>query len=76
MESPSLQMIAGGMHGEVATQVLTSVPLAYMCGAAYYSLFKLGMFSFYQIIPGATQVITPFFSILKLLMLDANSGAC
>ena len=31
------------------------VPLGYMCFCAYYSLFRLGMFSFYQLVPNATD---------------------
>lgn len=31
------------------------VPLGYMCFCAYYSLFRLGLFSFYQLVPNATD---------------------
>ena len=53
-----LQIIGHGAHGEVATQVLTGLPLAYMCGAAYYSLFKLVIFSYYQMVPKATDPVS------------------
>lgn len=50
-----LQMIAGGKYGELATQILTALPLAYICSSAYYSLFKLVIFSYYRMVPGATE---------------------
>lgn len=53
-----LQMIGHGVHGEVATQLLTALPLAYICGAAYYSLFKLVIFSYYRMVPHATDPIS------------------
>ena len=40
---------------EVLTQTTVGIPLGYMCAAAYYSLFKLGMFSFYHMVPHATD---------------------
>ena len=54
-QSILVQMINGGEHGEVATQLLTSLPLAYICGSAYYSLFKLVIFSYYRMVPKATE---------------------
>ena len=53
-----LQIIGHGAHGEVATQVLTGLPLAYMCGAAYFSLFKMVIFSYYQMVPKATDPVS------------------
>jgi len=32
-------------------QAITAVPLAYICVCAYFSLFELGMFSFYAVWP-------------------------
>ena len=54
----NLQIIGHGAHGEVATQVLTGLPLAYMCGAAYFSLFKMVIFSYYQMVPKATDPVS------------------
>ena len=48
-------MVNGAAHGEAATQLLISWPLAYMAACCYYSLFKLGMFSFYHMVPHATN---------------------
>lgn len=39
----------GGLHMAV------SVPLGYMMWCAYHSLFRLGMFSFYALVPGHTD---------------------
>ena len=50
-----LQAVHAGHLGEVGTQLLVMMPLAYMCAANYYSIFKLGMFSFYLLVPHATQ---------------------
>lgn len=50
-----LQAVHAGHLGEVGTQLLVMLPLAYMCAANYYSIFKLGMFSFYLLVPHATQ---------------------
>jgi hypothetical protein len=36
------------------TQVLIALPLAYCCTAAYFSLFKLGSFGAYHMVPHAT----------------------
>ena len=45
------QALTKAPDGELLTQALVAVPLSYMCLCAYYSLFKLGMFSFYQLVP-------------------------
>jgi hypothetical protein len=46
-----LQMIhSGGAKGEFVSQTLVAVPLAYICGCAYFSLFKLGNFGFYHMV--------------------------
>ncbi len=50
-----MQMVNGGAQSEAMTQLLTSLPLAYMATCCYYSLFKLGMFSFYHVVPHATN---------------------
>ena len=64
----ALQMIHSGTHGEVATQVLVSLPLAYMAAACYYSLFKLGIFSFYHMVPHATSP--------RSLLMNAAQARC
>lgn len=43
-------------RGEVATQLLVMLPLAYMCIASNYSLFRLGMFKLYHLVPHWTDV--------------------
>ena len=48
-------MVNEGEYGEAMTQLLASLPLAYMATCCYYSLFKLGMFSFYHVVPHATN---------------------
>ncbi|EIE27296.1 hypothetical protein COCSUDRAFT_64161 [Coccomyxa subellipsoidea C-169] len=53
--SPFSHMVNGGAQSEAMTQLLTSLPLAYMATCCYYSLFKLGMFSFYHVVPHATN---------------------
>ena len=50
-----LQALQDRPHPEVVTQLTVGVPLGYMCAAAYYSLFKLGIFSFYYMVPHATD---------------------
>lgn len=51
-------MIGRGAHGEVATQLLTALPLAYMCACAYFSLFKLVIFSYYRMVARATDPLS------------------
>ncbi|KAK9868826.1 hypothetical protein WJX84_008007 [Apatococcus fuscideae] len=53
--SPFSLAIHAARLGEFGTQLLVMLPLAYMCAANYYSIFKLGMFSFYLLVPHATQ---------------------
>ena len=48
-------MITVGGEGEALTQLLSALPLAYMAACCYYSLFQLGMFSFYHVVPHATN---------------------
>ena len=40
---------------EAGLHIAVMVPLGYMCFCAYYSLFRLGMFSFYQLVPKHTD---------------------
>ena len=62
-------MVNNGEEGEAATQLLSALPLAYMAACCYYSLFKLGMFSFYHVVPHATNAHS-------LLMNGAQVGPC
>lgn len=51
-----LQLIhSGAADGAFVTQSLVALPLAYICGCAYFSLFKMGIFGgFYHMVsPGA-----------------------
>ena len=40
---------------QAGIHVAVMVPLGYMCFCAYYSLFRLGMFSFYSLVPRHTD---------------------
>ena len=50
-----VQLVYDGQHSEFVTQLTIGVPLIYMCAAAYFSLFKLAIFSFYYMVPHATD---------------------
>lgn len=50
----SLMIRAGGSANEFAEQMLVALPLAYMCACSYFSLLKLGTWSFYHVVPGGT----------------------
>lgn len=43
---------------EEAVQVIIFLPLVFMCVCTYFSVFKLGMFSFYYLIPGHTDSVS------------------
>eukprot|EP01018_Ginkgo_biloba_P034789 Gb_30378 [translate_table: standard] len=43
---------------EMIVQVVAFVPLMYMCICTYYSLFKLGMFTFYSLTPKQTSSVS------------------
>ncbi|KAH9299722.1 hypothetical protein KI387_031404, partial [Taxus chinensis] len=43
---------------EMLVQVAAFVPLMYMCICTYYSLFKLGMFTFYSLTPKQTSSVS------------------
>eukprot|EP00850_Spirogloea_muscicola_P000577 SM000002S05657 [mRNA] locus=s2:1440309:1445495:+ [translate_table: standard] len=47
---------AGGQ--EELVQLLTFLPLVYICVCTYYSIFKLGMFTFYYLVPGHTDSVS------------------
>lgn len=54
--TPSPQLIHSGMaEGEFVNQALVALPLAYICGCAYFSLFKVGNFGFYHVVGGASR---------------------
>jgi hypothetical protein len=42
-------------NSSTAMHVAVIVPLGYMCFCAMFSLFRLGMFSFYSLVPGGTD---------------------
>ena len=48
-------LVRGAAHGEVATQLATLAPLAYMAACAHRSLCLLGAFSFYHLVPHGTD---------------------
>ncbi len=50
-----LSVIVGNAETSSALHLVVAFPLFYMCGCAFYSLFKLGMFSFYQLVPRNTD---------------------
>jgi hypothetical protein len=50
-----LSIIVGNAETSSALHIVVAFPLFYMCGCAFYSLFKLGMFSFYQLVPRNTD---------------------
>ncbi|KAL6780666.1 hypothetical protein ACKKBF_B12240 [Auxenochlorella protothecoides x Auxenochlorella symbiontica] len=57
--SPDLSPFSLAIHTRVARrefleQLIVAAPLAYMCACTYFSLFKLGNFGFYHMVPGAT----------------------
>ena len=62
-------MVTVGGEGEALTQLLSALPLAYMAACCYYSLFQLGMFSFYHVVPHATNAHS-------LLMNAAQVSCC
>lgn len=39
-------------------QLMVFVPLVYLCACTYFSLFKLGIFSFYYLVPGHTDSVS------------------
>uniref|UniRef100_A0A0C9S2R0 TSA: Wollemia nobilis Ref_Wollemi_Transcript_18715_2611 transcribed RNA sequence n=1 Tax=Wollemia nobilis TaxID=56998 RepID=A0A0C9S2R0_9CONI len=43
---------------EMLVQITAFVPLMYMCICTYYSLFKLGMFTFYSLTPKQTSSVS------------------
>ena len=52
--SQLVQYSAG--HGAASIQIAVMLPLAYTCFCAYYSLFKLGNFSFYKMVRTSRSV--------------------
>ncbi|GJP29655.1 hypothetical protein CLOM_g19288 [Closterium sp. NIES-68] len=53
----SVLVRGAALHGE-AVQLIVFVPLVYLCVCTYFSLFKLGMFSFYYLVPGHTDSVS------------------
>ena len=48
----SLMLRSGARYSEFGEQLLVALPLVYMCACAYFSLLKLGNFSFYHVVSG------------------------
>lgn len=49
----SIMLHSGARRSEFGEQVLVALPLGYMCACAYFSLLKLGNFSFYHVVGAA-----------------------
>mmetsp|Transcript_1606 Transcript_1606/g.5606 ORF Transcript_1606/g.5606 Transcript_1606/m.5606 type:complete len:679 (+) Transcript_1606:200-2236(+) len=64
-------MIRSECKSELSAQLLVLLPLSYMLGCAYYSLFRLGMFSFYMLVPHYSDSI----SLLQNSLLMARFAA-
>lgn len=72
---------------ELFVQVFAFLPLAYMCVCTYYSLFKIGMLTFYSLTPRQTSSVSLLmicsmvaryappisYNFLNLIRLDGNS---
>jgi hypothetical protein len=52
--SPFSLLVHRAAPGEWSTQALTLLPLAYVCGCVYFALFRLNVFSYNKLTPGAT----------------------
>ncbi|EFN54970.1 hypothetical protein CHLNCDRAFT_134747 [Chlorella variabilis] len=50
----SIMLHSGARRSEFGEQVLVALPLGYMCACAYFSLLKLGNFSFYHVVTKGT----------------------
>ena len=44
----------GGSGGGLGVQLLTALPLAYVCAATYFALFRLSAFDYNRLLPRAT----------------------
>ena len=53
--SPFSAMLRLARGNNTGMHVAVIVPLGYMCFCAMFSLFRLGMFSFYSLVPGGTD---------------------
>ncbi|CAI7797867.1 unnamed protein product, partial [Closterium sp. NIES-53] len=53
----SVLVRAAALHGE-AVQLIVFVPLVYLCVCTYFSLFNLGIFSFYYLVPAHTDSVS------------------
>lgn len=53
----SILIRSAGLQEEVV-QLLVSIPLVYICVCTYFSVFKLGMFSFYYLVPHHTDSVS------------------
>ena len=72
-----MQMVTVGGEGEALTQLLSALPLAYMAACCYYSLFQLGMFSFYHVVPHATNAHSLLMNAAQVCcFLHEHHGPC
>ncbi|GAQ89609.1 hypothetical protein KFL_005410080 [Klebsormidium nitens] len=51
-------LIKSAGDNESLVQIFTFVPLVYICVCTYFSVFKLGMFSFYYLVPKHTDAVS------------------
>ncbi|MCO5596987.1 hypothetical protein L7F22_051059 [Adiantum nelumboides] len=56
---------------EILVQTVAFIPLMYMCACTYFSLFKLGMFTFYYLTPKYTSSV----SLLMICSMVARYAA-
>lgn len=56
---------------EMLVQIVAFIPLMYMCACTYFSLFKLGMFTFYYLTPNYTSSV----SLLMICSMVARYAA-
>ncbi|GBF88476.1 hypothetical protein Rsub_01189 [Raphidocelis subcapitata] len=53
--SPFSLAIRGAVPSELGVQLLTALPLAYVCVCAYFALFRLNAFDYNKLLPRATK---------------------
>ncbi|KAL4450039.1 hypothetical protein ABPG77_010708 [Micractinium sp. CCAP 211/92] len=58
----SLMLRSVAAKSEFGEQLLVALPLTYMCACAYFSLLRLGAFSFYHVVTGGTWAYSLLFS--------------
>ncbi|KAI3424225.1 hypothetical protein D9Q98_009581 [Chlorella vulgaris] len=67
---PNLSVVSAALHATagaaVVTELLCFLFLAYPCACAYYSLYRLGRFAFYRMVPGHTDAYSLCYSALLM----------